>query len=110
MTPTSTHAAAIFSMVASVMAFAPAPLVSRGATTLGIAADPEVATTKEYQDVCGNIFGEDEMLNRLEKTAYLYPSHVAVIEDLSEIAGKMTDEIVSCSCCGCCGCPMHMLC
>ena len=99
---TSTHqiGAALLSMVASAIAFSPtSPLaVIRPTTTtsqLQVAVDPSVATNKEYQDVCGNIFGEDEMMQRLEKTSYLYPRHVEVIEDLAELAGQMTDKIVS---------------
>lgn len=98
---TSTHqvGAALLSIVASAIAFAPTPLVvvrpSLSSQQLRVAVDPSVATTKEYQDVCGNIFGEDEMMQRLEKTSYLYPRHVEVIEDLAEMAGQMTDTIVS---------------
>jgi hypothetical protein len=105
MTTTSTHqiGAALLSMVASAMAFAPTitPLSAlhhpRASTSsqLRVAVDPSVASTKEYQDVCGNIFGEEEMMNRLQKTNYLYPKHVEVIEDLAPLAGEMTDKIVS---------------
>ncbi len=87
------------------MAFAPTitPLATlhhpaaatSSSSQLRVAVDPSVASKKEYQDVCGNIFGEDEMMSRLQKTNYLYPRHVEVIEDLSEMAGEMTDKIVS---------------
>lgn len=108
MTTTSTHqiGAALLSMMASAMAFAPTitplaalhrPTASSSSSQLQVAVDPSVASTKEYQDVCGNIFGEDEMMSRLQKTNYLYPRHVEVIEDLSEMAGEMTDKIVSAS-------------
>ena len=57
--------------------------------------DPTVVTTKEYEDVCGVSFKEDELKQRLSATKYLYPRHVEVIEDIAPIAGRMVDDIVS---------------
>jgi hypothetical protein len=62
---------------------------------LNVAVDPTVVTKKEYEDVCGVVFSEEEMSKRLERTSYLYPKHVEVVEDLSPIAGQMVDKIVS---------------
>lgn len=89
-------AALALSMVASVMAFAPpTTVVIRNArTSLGVVTDPATVTNKEYEDICGVSFGEDEMMNRLEKTSYLYPKHVEVIEDLAPLAGQMVDDIL----------------
>jgi len=89
------NAAAVLSMMATAMAFAPtAVMTTRPTSGLSVAVDPTVASPKEYQDVCGNVFGEDEMNDRLKRTNYLYPKHVEVIEDLSEIAGDMTNKIL----------------
>jgi hypothetical protein len=91
------NAAAVLSMMATAMAFAPSTVMTTrpSSSGLSVAVDPTVASPKEYQDVCGNIFGEEEMKDRLKRTNYLYPKHVEVIEDLAEIAGSMTDKIVS---------------
>mmetsp|Transcript_19838 Transcript_19838/g.32911 ORF Transcript_19838/g.32911 Transcript_19838/m.32911 type:complete len:114 (+) Transcript_19838:82-423(+) len=90
-------ALAALSMVASVMAFAPPTtnVVRNARTALSVVTDPATVTNKEYEDICGISFGEDEMMNRLEKTSYLYPKHVEVIEDLAPLAGQMVDDIVS---------------
>lgn len=54
-----------------------------------------MASSKEYKDVCGVTFTNDELNQRLSATKYLYPRHVEVIEDIAPIAGEMVDEIVS---------------
>jgi hypothetical protein len=101
MTGTQQIGAALLGMVASVMAFAPPSstttigLRNAARTSLSVATDPNTVTNKEYEDICGIVFGEDEMMERLEKTSYLYPKHVEVIEDLAPLAGRMVDEIVS---------------
>lgn len=56
--------------------------------------DPTAVTTKEYEDVCGVSFKEDELKQRLSATKYLYPRHVEVIEDIAPIAGRMVDDIL----------------
>jgi hypothetical protein len=89
------NAAAVLSMMATAMAPSTVMTTRPSSSGLSVAVDPTVASPKEYQDVCGNIFGEEEMKDRLKRTNYLYPKHVEVIEDLAEIAGSMTDKIVS---------------
>ena len=63
-------------------------------TVLPVAADASVATTKEYQDVCGVSFNEESLEQRLQRTKFLYPKHVEVIDDLAPIADAMVDDIV----------------
>lgn len=80
------------------MAFAPVSpytSMSRAPTVaLNVATDPSTVSKKEYEDICGVVFGEDEMITRLQQTSYLYPKHVEVIEDLAPIAAEMTDKIL----------------
>lgn len=90
--------AVVLSMVGSVMAFAPvSPYSSRvaSASALKVVTDPNTVSKKQYEDICGVSFGEDEMVSRLQQTNYLYPKHVEVIEDLAPIADEMTNKIVS---------------
>eukprot|EP00543_Licmophora_paradoxa_P003782 CAMPEP_0202441254 /NCGR_PEP_ID=MMETSP1360-20130828/695_1 /ASSEMBLY_ACC=CAM_ASM_000848 /TAXON_ID=515479 /ORGANISM="Licmophora paradoxa, Strain CCMP2313" /LENGTH=409 /DNA_ID=CAMNT_0049056121 /DNA_START=13 /DNA_END=1242 /DNA_ORIENTATION=- len=63
-------------------------------TALNVAVDPTTVTKKEYEDICGDIFNEDEMMRRLEKTNHLYPKHVEVIEEIGPLAGEMVDTIL----------------
>lgn len=63
-------------------------------TSLGVAADPSLATKKEYQDVCGVSFDEESLEKRLTRTNFLYPKHVEVIDDIAPIAGAMVDDIL----------------
>jgi hypothetical protein len=93
-----TQFAAALSMVATAMAFAPPKAFVRSSSALNVAVDPTTVTKKEYEDICGVMFGEDEMMQRLQKTSYLYPRHVEVIEDLAPIASDMVDDIVSNNC------------
>eukprot|EP00542_Grammatophora_oceanica_P017232 CAMPEP_0194047888 /NCGR_PEP_ID=MMETSP0009_2-20130614/26002_1 /TAXON_ID=210454 /ORGANISM="Grammatophora oceanica, Strain CCMP 410" /LENGTH=410 /DNA_ID=CAMNT_0038693627 /DNA_START=131 /DNA_END=1363 /DNA_ORIENTATION=+ len=94
---------ALGSIVAStaaavITAFAPpSTIVSRRrlvSQPLKVAVDPTTITKKEYEDICGLEFTEDEMVKRLERTKYLYPKHVEVIEDLEPLAGSMVDKIL----------------
>jgi hypothetical protein len=64
-------------------------------TTLKSTVDPSVVTKKEYQDICGVEFDDANLASRLQKTSYLYPKHVEVIEDFAPLVDKMVDEIVS---------------
>eukprot|EP00538_Stauroneis_constricta_P009117 CAMPEP_0119554588 /NCGR_PEP_ID=MMETSP1352-20130426/7037_1 /TAXON_ID=265584 /ORGANISM="Stauroneis constricta, Strain CCMP1120" /LENGTH=405 /DNA_ID=CAMNT_0007601203 /DNA_START=275 /DNA_END=1489 /DNA_ORIENTATION=+ len=66
----------------------------RPASTLHVSVNPDVITTKEYEDICGTSFDEDLLHTRLQATNYLYPKHVEVVEDLAPIAGAMVDEIL----------------
>jgi hypothetical protein len=62
---------------------------------LGVAVDPAVVTKKEFADICGVEFTAEEMNKRLERTSFLYPKHVEVIEDIAPIANEAVDDIVS---------------
>ena len=64
-------------------------------TNLKVAADPTLVTTKEFQDICGVDYSAEELDKRLQRTAYLYPKHVEVIEDLGPIVDEMVEDIVS---------------
>lgn len=59
-----------------------------------MAVDPTVVTTKELEDICGVHYTDDELERRLERTSFLYPKHVEVIEDLAPMVDKMVDEIL----------------
>mmetsp|Transcript_16280 Transcript_16280/g.18781 ORF Transcript_16280/g.18781 Transcript_16280/m.18781 type:complete len:410 (+) Transcript_16280:246-1475(+) len=84
-----------FGVITSALAFTPPiSLTKRLNSQLNVVTDPTVITRKEYADICGDVFAEDEMLRRLEKHEYLYPKHVEVIQDLEPIAAEMTDEIL----------------
>ena len=83
--------------VSAVGAFAPSLTVTpKASTALHVAVDPTVVTKKEYEDICGVGFDEQTLEQRLQRTSFLYPKHVEVIEDIAPVAGKMVDEIVSC--------------
>lgn len=60
-----------------------------------VALDPSTVTKNDYQDICGVSFDQGSLEDRLQRTSFLYPGHVAVIEDIAPIASKMVDEIVS---------------
>ena len=86
-------------LVASATAFAPVNNVKQvPSLKMTSTVDPTVVTTKEYQDVCGVSFTDDELKQRLSATKFLYPRHVEVIEDIAPIADAMVDEIVSNAC------------
>lgn len=63
-------------------------------TNLKVAADPTLVTTKEFQDICGVDYSSEELDKRLQRTAYLYPKHVEVIEDLGPIVDEMVEDIL----------------
>ena len=68
---------------------------SSSGSSLGVAVDPAVVTKKEFADICGVEFTAEEMNKRLERTSFLYPKHVEVIEDIAPIANEAVDDIVS---------------
>ena len=79
-----------------VTAFTPAHSTgSRTGTSLRSTVDPTVITKKEYQDICGVSFDDSNLAARLQKTSYLYPKHVEVIEDFAPMVDEMVDTIVS---------------
>lgn len=80
-----------------VSAFAPTPFLSNvqpSSTALNIAVDPEVASKKEYRDICGIGFDHESLEERLQRTSYLYPKHVEVVEDFAPMVDKMVDDIL----------------
>ena len=85
-----------------VTAFAPSSTSRTGSSTsLRSTVDPTVITKKEYQDICGVSFDDANLAARLQKTSYLYPKHVEVIEDFAPMVDEMVDSIVSCYYCYC---------
>ena len=78
-------------------AFTPASILSRHqrSSSLNIAVDPEVASKKEYQDVCGVDFDDVGLAEKLERTKFLYPKHVEVIADFDDVVDSMVDNVVS---------------
>lgn len=80
-----------------VTSFTPTPLATkhhRSSTAINVAVDPEVITKKEYQDICGVDFDQGTLEDRLQRTNFLYPKHVEVIEDFAPMVDKMVDEIL----------------
>jgi len=67
---------------------------SSSGSSLGVAVDPAVVTKKEFADICGVEFTAEEMNKRLERTSFLYPKHVEVIEDIAPIANEAVDDIL----------------
>jgi len=63
-------------------------------SALSATVDPSLVTKKDYQDICGVEFDDKELANRMDRTAYLYPKHVEVIEDFSPMVDRMVDEIL----------------
>ena len=83
---------------AMVNAFAPSPFAANvhvSSTKVSVAVDPEVVTSKEYKDICGIDFDKGTLEERLQRTNYLYPKHVEVIEDFAPMVDEMVDNIVS---------------
>ncbi len=81
-----------------VTAFAPSPFVTnshRVSSQVNVAVDPETVTKKEYQDICGVNFDHGTLEERLQRTNFLYPKHVEVIEDFAPLVDEMVDNIVS---------------
>ena len=85
----------IATVVTTVSSFAPQSFVCRPVTLLNVAVDPATVSKKDYEDICGLQFTGYEMAKRLQRTSYLYPKHVEVIEDIAPIADQMVNEIVS---------------
>jgi len=56
--------------------------------------DPTVVTKEEYKDICGDIYSQEEMMKRLERSNYLYPKHVEVINDFDDVVGTMVDNVL----------------
>ncbi|CAB9505399.1 Palmitoyl-[acyl-carrier-protein] 4-desaturase 3, chloroplastic [Seminavis robusta] len=80
---------------ASVAAFQPAKQAQRAGVALNmVAIDPSTVTKKDYEDICGVSFDEQNMKDRLRSTKYLYPKHVEVIEDIAPIADEMVDAVL----------------
>lgn len=104
----STRAAALAAVLssasASVATAFTSPSITSSATThsskkttstsIYSTVDPSVVTKKEYQDICGVDFDDRAMQDRLQKTAYLYPKHVEVIEDFEPLVNQMVDDIL----------------
>mmetsp|Transcript_13214 Transcript_13214/g.19262 ORF Transcript_13214/g.19262 Transcript_13214/m.19262 type:complete len:413 (+) Transcript_13214:99-1337(+) len=63
-------------------------------TSLSATVDPDVITKKEYRDICGVGFDDENLETRLKRTSYLYPKHVEVIEDFSPLVNEMVDEVL----------------
>lgn len=63
-------------------------------TLLSATVDPDVVTKKEYRDICGIGFDSESLEERLQRTSYLYPKHVEVIEDFAPMVDRMVDEIL----------------
>jgi hypothetical protein len=82
-------------LFAAVYGFQSRPAFSRVGSTLKVAVDPSTVTTKEFEDICGVSFDGQNLSERLQRTNFLYPKHVEVVEDIAPVAGRMVDEIVS---------------
>jgi acyl-[acyl-carrier-protein] desaturase len=82
------------SLLAAVYGFQMRPAFNRVGLTLKVAVDPSTVTTKEFEDICGVSFDDKNLAERLQRTNYLYPKHVEVVEDIAPIAGRMVDEIL----------------
>lgn len=92
---------ALATSTTTVAAFTPQPqlgfakISGRKSSSIQMATvDPSVVTAQEYKDICGLNFSPDELAKRLERTSFLYPKHVEVIEDLEPIVNEMVDEIL----------------
>jgi len=97
--PKTALAAVVATTVGSCSAFTPQSFVAqrsplKSGTSLSATVDPSTITKKEYQDICGVDFDDDALVDRLSKTAYLYPKHVEVIDDFAPMVEKMVDEIL----------------
>jgi len=88
---------AFVSYTSGVNAFSPSSFLNtnvRATTSLNVAVDPEIATKKEYEDICGVEFDKMSLEERLKKTQFLYPKHVEVLEDFSPMVDDMVDNIL----------------
>lgn len=79
-----------------VNAFSPTSFAAKQRMTHSLSAtvDPDTVTKKEYEDICGVSFDDKCLAERLEKTNFLYPKHVEVIEDFSPMVDDMVDNIL----------------
>jgi hypothetical protein len=93
----SVFVALLASTPAMAAAFAPVSIMGNQhrSSSLNVAVDPEIATKKEYQDVCGVNFGAEGLAKQLDRTKFLYPKHVEVIADFDDIVDSMVDNVVS---------------
>jgi hypothetical protein len=90
------YGAFVASMMATSHAFQAKTSASRRTAALNmVSIDPSTVTKNDYQDICGVSFDDGNLQDRLQRTNFLYPGHVAVIEDIAPIASAMVDEIVS---------------
>uniref|UniRef100_A0A7R9WFJ9 Acyl-[acyl-carrier-protein] desaturase n=1 Tax=Pseudictyota dubia TaxID=2749911 RepID=A0A7R9WFJ9_9STRA len=90
-------AVVLASTAATAAAFQPTSFVRQRIcvdSSLKATVDPDVVTKTEYQDICGVTFDDALLEQRLERTKFLYPKHVEVIEDLAPIADQMVDNIL----------------
>jgi hypothetical protein len=90
------YGALVASMMATSYGFQAKTSTSRRTAALNmVAVDPTTVTKEDYQDICGVSFDDGSLADRLQRTNFLYPGHVAVIEDIAPVASAMVDEIVS---------------
>jgi len=61
---------------------------------LSSTVDPRLITAKDYEDICGVTFEGNELQKQLERSSYLYPKHVEVIEDIAPIADAMVSNVL----------------
>ena len=79
-----------------VNAFSPSSFAAKQRmTSLSATVDPDTVTKKEYEDICGVSFDDKSLAERLQRTNYLYPKHVEVVEDLAPMVDDMVNNIVS---------------
>jgi len=64
------------------------------ATSLMATIDRASVTEKEFTDICGTDFDVNDLEKRLERTNFLYPKHVEVIEEIAPLADKAVDDIL----------------
>jgi len=95
------HYTAVLALMASTLeiasAFTPNTFVQQRrafSTTRDVSVDPNVVTTEEYKDICGINFNSQSLEERLQRTSYLYPKHVEVVEDFAPMVDRMVDEIL----------------
>lgn len=84
---------ALLALVPGVSAFAPSAS-GKTVSALKATVDPSTVTTKEYEDICGVSFDGESLEKRLERTSFLYPKHVEVVEDLAPMVDEMVDNIL----------------
>ncbi|GFH53562.1 stearoyl-ACP desaturase [Chaetoceros tenuissimus] len=84
---------ALLALVPGVSAFAPSA-GGKTVSALKATVDPSTVTKKEYEDICGVSFDGESLEKRLERTSFLYPKHVEVVEDLAPMVDDMVDNIL----------------